>query len=197
VFLGPVRWQIGLASGDQLVAIGDDVRFDWRWDWQRGLLTPRPAWSATDASRASPVESMDSALFGWQPAAEPLTFFLVPRTLALLGGSLAVIVLGLIAVRVGPVGRTVGAVVLAIALVWLAVARPQAFSISLYAVEPGAAVLAVLLLARWAAQRQYRRRVLFLPAFTRPSPSGSGVVRKPPGSRVRREPTTIDAPQIQ
>jgi hypothetical protein len=197
VFLGPVRWQIGVASGNLLLAAGDDARFDWRWGWQHGLLAPRPAATATEGVRGSLVEAMDSAVFGWQATAEPLTFFVVPRTLALLFGSLVVVALGLAAIRLSPAWRSVGAVGLAIVVACLAVLRPQAGTILLYAAEPGAAVLIALLFARWAAQRQYRRRVLFLPAFARVPEDGSGAGRNSNGQRLRREPTTIDAPQGQ
>jgi hypothetical protein len=81
------------------------------------------------------------------------------------------------------------------AAVWLGISRPQVLAELLYACQPGAVVLAAALVVRWVLQRRYRRQVLFLPGFTRPSGSGSALVRGGTGgSRPRREPSTIDAP---
>jgi hypothetical protein len=193
VFAGPVRWQIGVAADRLLLACGGDARFDWRWDWRRGLLAPCPAWAAADPNRGSPFEGLETALVGWQSTAVPLTLLVVPRPLALLLGSLVVVTLGLAAVRAGPALRAVGAVVLSAGLAWLAIARPQLFATLLYTAEPGAVVLIVMLLTRLAAQRRYRRRVLFLPATANGSAHAGSASRRSP--QPRREPTTIDAPQ--
>jgi hypothetical protein len=204
VFVGPVRWQVGLASGDLLVDPVDAAAFDWRWGWQRGLLAPLPAWSAADLRRwftpeARPIDVTDrleTALVGWQPAAEPLQFLVVPRPLALLVVSLAVLVIGWVAVRVGPAWRVGGLMGLVGGLVWLAIDRPQMLAVMLYAAQPGAVVLVVMLTARWAARRRYRRQVLFLPGFARPSDS-SRARASVNGNRPRREPTPIDLPAQQ
>jgi hypothetical protein len=206
VFAGPLRWQVGLTSGDLPVYLGDTADFEQRWGWQRGLLAPQPAWSAgalqqwffADARPASgeadPADGLETALVAWQSAAEPLRFVVVPRSLALLAGSLAVLALGLAAARwTGPRLLVGGAVALAAAAVWLGVTHPQPLAGVLYAVQPGAAVLAVVLGIRWLLQRRYRRQVLFLPSFTRQPGPGSSLTRGN-GARARREPTTIDAP---
>ncbi len=218
VFVGPVRWQIAMASGDLPIDTGDTATFDWRWGWQRGLLAPLPVWTAgelnrwfmSDARTAEPADPFrgppdgwETALVGWQPAAESLQFLVIPRPLAMLFGSLAVLAIGFAAVRVGRGWRMTGAVVLILALAIAAVVRPQALAFFLYAAELGAAVLIIALAARWAAQRQYRRRVLFLPVFARPSEvrsekqGGSSLVRNGSANSARREPTTIDAPSPQ
>jgi hypothetical protein len=215
VFVGPVRWQIGLTSGDLLVDTGDTAAFDWWWGWQRGLLAPRPGWTATDFARwfmpdartseaadplrGGPVDAWETALVGWQPAAEPLRFLVVPRALALLLGSLAVLAIGFAAIRVGPTWRLAGAGLLIAAITILAIGRPQALAWLLYTAEPGLAVLAIAFVARWAAQRRYRRRVLFLPAFARAESQldeqgRSSLVRNGAANRGRREPTTVDRP---
>jgi hypothetical protein len=218
VFIGPVRWQISLASGDLLVGRDGSTEFEWRWGWQRGLFVPQPAWSTADLQRwfgpdsRSAIDAgdrLEATLVGWQPALEPASFFVVPGSWALLVGSISVLGLGLAAVRVAPRWRVAGAVVLAIALVWLAGVRPEVLALVSFAAEPGLAVLGVVLVARWFAQRRYRRRVLFLPGFARPTvdpvrvhrgtaATGSSLVRNGAGmSRVRREPSTIDAPAAE
>jgi hypothetical protein len=205
VFVGPLRWQVGLASGDLALFLGDGADFEQRWGWQRGLFAPLPAWTAAalqqwfyaDArpAEADPADGLETALVAWAPAAEPLRFLVVPRTLALLIGSLAVAALGLAAARwAGPRALLGGAVAFAAAVVWLGVSRPQPLTVLLYAAQPGVAALAVALGARWLLQRRYRRRVLFLPGFTRQPASGSSLLHGGSGARARREPTTIDAP---
>jgi hypothetical protein len=217
VFVGPVRWQIGLASGDLLVDSGETATFEWRWGWQRVLFAPRPAWTGTDLSRwfapeargtdndplrASAADGWETALVGWQPAAEPLQFLVVPQPLALLLGSLAVLAMGFAAVRFRPGWRVAGAAVLIAGLAVLAIVRPQALAVLLYAGEPGMGVLGIALAVYWVGQRRYRRRVLFLPVFARPAeprsetPIGSSLTRNGV-NRARREPTTIDAPSAQ
>jgi hypothetical protein len=152
------------------------------------------------------MAGLETAVVGWQPALDPLQFWTVPRPLALLIGSLAVVVIGLAAVRVRPAWHALGAVVLAAGLSWLAVARPQILTVVLFAGQPGAAVLIAVLVVRWLSQRRYRRHVLFLPGFVRTAgghsnaavPVGTAVVRNGAApSRVRREPSTIDAPTSQ
>jgi hypothetical protein len=194
VFVGPVRWQIGLTADDLLLATGGDAAFDYRWGWQHVLFAPRPAWTTNDGVRGSPLDGFDTALAGWQSAAGPLDFIVVPRPVALLVGSLAVVFAGLAAVRLGPKGRFGLALVLGTAVIWLYVARPQIFTVLLYAVQPGAVVLAILLAVRWAVRQRYRRRVLFLPAFAATIPNGSGAGRNGAAANsVSREPSTIDA----
>jgi hypothetical protein len=217
VFVGPVRWQVATASDDLLIGRDESATFEHRWGWLRGLATPLPAWSTADlrgwfgedaeAPRpADPVAGLETALVGWQAAAEPLRFWAVPRPAALLVGSLAVIAIGLVVVRAAPSWRAVGVVVLAAGVGWLAVAWPQALAVAAYSAEPGAAVLIAVLIVRWLGQRRYRRHVLFLPAVARtaavPSaaaaPMGSSTGRNgAASSRARPEPSTIDAPASQ
>jgi hypothetical protein len=204
VFIGPVRWQIAEASADMLLGNDESIEFEWRWAWHRGLFTPKPAWSAADLRRwfgadarsaaSEPVDDFGVALVGSQPTMQPLSFVVVSRSVALLVGSFVVLAFGLAAVRVKTGWRVAGTVALAIALTWLAVVRPQLLAMFLYVAQPGAAVLVAVLLARWLIQRRFRRRVLFLPGFTRPSTAESSLVRNGPLSRVQREPSTIDAP---
>jgi hypothetical protein len=204
VFAGPVRWQIGLASDDLLLE-GGDATYVWRWAWQRGLLAPRPAWSAADLRRwfnpdtatpgSDPADAFDVALVGSQPGAGPLQLLLVPRPLALLLGSLTILAIGWAGFRITPTWRVGVVLLLAGGLVWLSIARPQWLAVFLYTAQTGAAVLIVVALAWWTAQRRYRRRVVFLPAFSRTPPAPSSQGRNGvTGSRSRREPTTIDAP---
>ncbi len=207
VFVGPWRWQIGLATGDLLFSTGEDADFDLRWGWQRGLLTPQPAWTGAALQRwfagdARPT-GLDNALpdvagttlVGWQASPEALRFLAVPRPLALLVGSLAVVALALAAARwAGPRLLVAGSLALGAAIVWAGLSHPQVLAQIFYVAQPGLAVVAVVLAAGLLVRGRYRRQVLFLPGFTRPPASGSSLFRNGSSARGRREPTTIDAP---
>jgi hypothetical protein len=204
VLAGPTRWQVATAGDDLLLGRGDTTPA-WQWEWQRGLLAPRPAWSTTDLrtwfrSDAGPAndsnyDSLEATIAAGQPGVGPIQLFVVSKPLALLLGSLAALAMGWAGIRLDSAWRVAGVAVLAAGFAALAILRPQWLAVFLYAAQPGMAVLVVLAFAWWAAQRRYRRRVLFLPAFTRTPPTPSSHARNgATGSRPRREPTTIDAP---
>jgi hypothetical protein len=207
VFVGPIRWQIALPGGDLPFFLGDGAEFEQRWGWQRGLFTPQPAWSAGDLRQwfvadarpgdtsGDPGDRLATTLVGWQVSSEPLRFVLVPRPLALLGGSLAVVILGLLVGRwAGSKLALLGAGLLVVVIVVLGVTHPQPLGQVLYAVQPGVVVLTVLLVTRRLLRGRYRRQVLLMPGFERTSPNGSSLARGGGVVRSRREPTTIDAP---
>jgi hypothetical protein len=207
VFVGPIRWQIALPGGDLPFFLGDGAEFEQRWGWQRGLFTPQPAWSAGDLRQwfvadarpgdtsGDPGDRLATTLVGWQVSSEPLRFVLVPRPLALLGGSLAVVILGLLVGRwAGSKLALLGAGLLVVVIVVLGVTHPQPLGQVLYAVQPGVVVLTVLLVTRRLLRGRYRRQVLLMPGFERTSPNGSSLARSGGMVRSRREPTTIDAP---
>jgi hypothetical protein len=198
VLIGPARWQIGVAADVLLFDAGSDASFDWRWDWQRGLLTPRNAWAASEGPRGTAADRADAVLSTWQTVAAPLYFVAVPRPLALFLGSLSVIALGLAATRVSPIRRVVGAFVAGAGLICLAMIRPQNLAVLLYIVQPGVAVVVALIVGRWLARRRYRRRVLFLPTFAETAANGSGVARNGNSDgRARQDSATTDAPAHQ
>jgi hypothetical protein len=205
VFVGPTRWQVGLTPGDLPIFTGEGADFEQQWSWQRGLLTPHAAWSSgalqqwfsggvrTDAADAEPADNQ-SALVAWQSTAEPLWFVLVPRPLMLLVVSLTVVGMGLAAARRAGRKWMVGfGVILAILFVWLAITYPQPFALLLYAAEPGAAVLLVVLGMRWLVRGHHRQRVLFLPGFAHPSATDPARAQNGLGAHSRREPGTAEA----
>jgi len=63
----------------------------------------------------------------------------------------------------------------------------------LYGCAFGLIVLPLAIGIHWLVQRRYRRKVVFMPGFSRLAP-GSSIVQ--PGSSLRRrgEPSTVDAP---
>ena len=76
-----------------------------------------------------------------------------------------------------------------VALLW-----PQPVTAGLVAGAPGAIVLGLVLLAQWLMRRRYRRRVVFMPGFTR-IPAAESSKSRSPSSQQRLQPSTVDAPQ--
>jgi hypothetical protein len=130
-----------------------------------------------------------------EPGPEALRLVLVPRVGGLLAGSLALVAagLGLFALRSRPKLAGGLAVGLALAIGAAAFAWPQPAAQALAAAQPGLAVLGLGLGAYWLVQRRYRRKVEFLPAFTRVK-AGSSLTQSSSRRPQPREPSTIDAP---
>jgi len=199
--VGPTRWQIARAAGDVLFAL-DGFDISERWRWQRGLFAAGPAWGTEElerwfgnADRAVGEATGDDVVVGRQSFPGAIRFVVIPRPLAYLVASLSIIALGLAAVRWGGprTGTVVAAgfvaVVAAMAVIW-----PRFAAQLLAASQPGVAVFLCVLAVRWALQHRYRRRVLFLPGFTRPHENGSSARRASINARPRVEPSTIDVP---
>jgi hypothetical protein len=176
------------------------------WGWRGLLWAPRPqaseadleAWFAgTDsAPDAAPVAP---ALVAWRDADEPLQLTHVPRQFWLVGCSLLTAVLGLALTRLALSPRrgrsawawVLGGLLLTIVLA-LAAFAPALASQLAYGAQPGLLVVLLLAVAQWLLHERHRRRVIFLPSFSRPR-TGSSVARsesRPPG-----EPSTVDAPR--
>jgi hypothetical protein len=200
--VGPARWQIARASGDLLFAVdGFDVAE--RWRWQRGLVVAGPTWSTEDLERwigsaersAADAAVGDEVVVGRQTGPGMLHFVTIPRPLASLAASLAVIGVGLAALRWGgPRSGSVTAAGFVAATAALAIGWPRLAAHLLAASQPGIAVFVCVLAVRWALQHRYRRRVLFLPSFTRTVSPGSSAQRASISARSRVEPSTIDVP---
>jgi hypothetical protein len=169
---------------------GPGVEREWSWRGRLPALRLRPA--AGTVAEPDPAAGPPDVLT-WRAGGEGLTLTCVPQQAWLLACSLAVAVLGLVlltARRGGRLRAALGVPVL-LALAAGALLRPAVLAAVLYGCEPGALVLAVLLLVQWLAHVRDRRRVFFLPSFSRKR-TGSSITRgglRPPG-----EPSTVDAP---
>jgi len=200
--VGPTRWQIARAGGELLFA-RDAFEVGERWQWQRGLFVAAPAWGPEELARwfgNAERSSADAAVgdgitVGRQTGPGAVRFVAVPRALAWLVVSLVVIAIGLAAVRWGgPLTGTVVAAGFVAAVAGAALVWPRLATHLLAASQPGCAAFVVVLAVRWALHQRYRRRVLFLPGFTRAQPNGSSAQRAAIGVRSRIEPSTIDIP---
>ena len=100
-----------------------------------------------------------------------------------------------LALNVLPLSRSVFWLVVAglgIALLIVGLLWPGWVPALLFGCQPGAMVLLVLLSIQWMLQERYRRRLVFMPGFTRLK-TNSSLIRSGLGG-IRREATTIDAP---
>jgi hypothetical protein len=187
-----------------------------RWVWQGGLFTPQPARSkaeldrwltAAAASSVGPAAGktvsetsaldVEPSLVCQQVSLQPLFFLHVPRQMWLLACSLVFLAVGL-AVIVSPIPRVLLwllVAVLCLGGVGVGVYWPGLMTAVLYGCEPGVVVFAFILAIQWMLQQRYRRRVVFLPGFTR-AKQGSSLVRAGTGDRSRLEPSTVDVPPL-
>jgi hypothetical protein len=216
VFLGPVRWEVVYPPGWLSFYQGGGLISEQRWVWQGGLFTPQPARSkaeldrwltAAAASSVGPAAGktvsetsaldVEPSLVCQQVSLQPLFFLHVPRQMWLLACSLVFLAVGL-AVIVSPIPRVLLwllVAVLCLGGVGVGVYWPGLMTAVLYGCEPGVVVFAFILAIQWMLQQRYRRRVVFLPGFTR-AKQGSSLVRTGTGDRSRLEPSTVDVPPL-
>jgi hypothetical protein len=208
VFVDRVRWQVAGPASWVMLLPGIGQSWDAQWTWQGGLLAPRPALSSADLDRwlggpdasdnsvEPPADSAPELVFG-QPALASLSVIHISQPIWVLACSLVVVIVSLgfvLAVRsswspgwvLTGIGG-IGLIVLAAAILW-----PGIIPAIVFGAEPGAVVVLILLSGQWLIQQRHRRRVVFLPSFTRLK-AGSSIIRTRPATPPR-EPTTVDAP---
>lgn len=208
VFLGRVRWQVGLPSNWLPLYAGDGITVEQRWGLRGWLPAPRSAvsgvelerWFSTASGTTLSEEELETAgmpsLVGWQTSLKPLRLVYVPQQAWLVSCSLIVVVLGL-GLFFAPLSRAqfwLGVTVVTLAMIASGLWWPSVLPAVAYGGELGALVLILVVLGQWMLQRRYRRQVIFMPGFTRMK-AGSSLIRGSSGSnRGRREPSTVDAP---
>ena len=203
-FLGRVWWQVELPPARLGIARGVAGSAEQRWQWQAGLVAPRPSAIALEfpgdpsgsppsAGTTRPGEG-EPALVYWQSEPAPVYLVYAPDQVWLLACSLALLAIGL-GLSFAPLphaARWLAVILLGLTAVLAGVWWPDAVPTVLYGCQPGALVLAAVLAVQWLRNRRYRRRVIFLPGFTRLK---AGSSRSPGGDgRPRGEPSTVDAP---
>lgn len=199
--LGPTRWGIELSPG-WLTFHATGASVEQRWGVHGWLPAPRPAatsdelesWLAgTDPSTLA--EDSEPGLVCRQSALGPITLVHVPRQAWLLACSLTFLAIGL-GLSFVPLPRGLfwtivaglGVLIAAVSVLW-----PNTLALLVYGCQPAALVLLVVVCAQWTLQQRYRRRLVFLPSFTRAQP-GSSLIRSTSSSLKAplREPSTID-----
>jgi len=210
-FVNRVRWQMKRPEAWVILLPAFGQSWDAKWEWQGGLVAPRPAWSSTDlegwladsaatdpsGTLADPIGDLTPGLVCGRGSLASLEFVHVWQPIWLLTCSLALVGagLGLVIAARSPRWRGLawlvigglGLIALSAAMFWPGIAPAV-----IYGCEPGIVVVTGLLGAQWLIHQRYRRQVVFLPGFTRVK-SGSSIIRARAPARML-EPTTVDAP---
>jgi hypothetical protein len=208
VFIGQVRWQVGLPPSWVALPPSGASASPAHWRWRNWLLTPAPTLSESDleawligeaALQKSKSESRNPKVEGaglvfGSADLGPVGVLHFPRLLWLSVCSTVLLLLGVLLLA-APLSRLIfglsvgflGVVVLAAALMW-----PAVFPALAYGAEPGAAVLLLVVGVQWFLQHRYRRQVVFMPGFTRARP-GSSLSRRSSSQRPHDK-STVDAP---
>jgi hypothetical protein len=202
--LATTRWQVTLPPGWVPLSQDGGLGPDYAWGRRGWLLAPRPAVTSADLERwltperpapAGGEGGLAPAVVGWRTGSEPLHLTHAPQQAWLLLCSLALLALGLGLVFLSlprvvfwAAAVAVGGGALFAGLFW-----PGLLAAVLYGCQLGAVVLLPLLGFHWLLQQRYRRRVVFLPSFTRLK-TGSALQRPGSSNRPRGEPSTVDAP---
>jgi hypothetical protein len=206
VFVGAIRWQVMLPAGS--IAIPGDrwLDLDQHWGLYKGLPTPIPVQSSAQLEEwlrfgidnspggESPMAGSDAGAIVRQARLGPIRLIVIPRMVWYLASSLMALAMGgtlVLARRRRWVLWTTSTALLAgwaaLALTW-----PQMTLIFAAGMPPGLLVLALMVFfAAWQARR-YRRRVVFMPGFTRSRQSSS--VTGGGSSHRQLQPSTIDGP---
>jgi len=180
-FGGPVRWQIAGPAGTVPLLLGEE-RAEQRWRTRFGLIVPLPAaaddlekWLLANTAEGGANGSGETAVLRLRTPGE-VAFLHLPRVAFIIGVSVATLLLGLILSRLpgwlaGPAVAVIGAAIAIAATLY-----PQPASQTAAAAEPGFATLLLVLAFQTAARWYHRRRVTYLPGFTRsaPTPTSGG-----------------------
>jgi hypothetical protein len=210
VFLGAVRWEVTYSPSWISFYQGGGFVPEQRWAWQGGMLTPQPAMSRAELDRwltgtaasavtraeiATPAEDVEPNLVCHQASPETLFLLRVSRQVWLLACSLGFLVIGL-TLAVSSIPRALSwafVAVLGLAGTGIGIYWPGLLTAIIYGCEPGVVIFVFVMAIQWMLRERYRRRVVFLPGFTRSKP-GSSMARAGSADRSRVEPSTVDAP---
>jgi hypothetical protein len=208
----PTRWQLTVPAGWVTVGPEGGPGSERTWGRRGWLLAPRLAltpadlegWlTGTGALPPWPEEGGPApppSLACWRTDLGPLTLVHAPQLVWLLACSLGLVVLclGLYELTRPAEGQPLSATwfwpaltLAALALVVAGMLWPTTLGAVAYGCEPGAVVLLLVAAYQWLVHERYRRRVVFLPSFSRRA--GSSLLRGP-AQRPVGEPSTVDAP---
>ncbi len=209
----PTRWQLTVPAGWVTVGPEGGPGSERTWGRRGWLLAPRLALAPADLEEwltgsgpLPPAPDQEGgpappSLACWRTELGPLTLVHAPQLAWLLVCSLALVVLclglyeltrpaegqSLAGTWFWPALTLVALLVVVAGLLW-----PTALGAVAYGCEPGALVLLLVATFQWLLHERYRRRVVFLPSFSR-SRAGSSLLRAP-AQRPPGEPSTVDAP---
>ncbi len=205
-YSGPVRWLITEASGSAPLLFSDRARPELRWRWRGPILAPSAAPRA-DLERWFNSGEPDAG--GWasaqegeplavrQTAPDAVRVFRAPWLAFVIVCSLVVFLVVILLTWLTPIAAGLVVTVLCGVFAVVAVLYPQPAAQAVAAGQPGLviALLAVTVqaLVRW----EIRRRVRYLPGFTRTLPeaiAGTAPTGSVPSARSRPASTGVPAP---
>ncbi len=198
ILLGRARWAVEMPP-DWMPVYAGGATTEQRWGLWGWLPAPRPAASAEDlemwfsGQTPSLLEESEPSLVCWQSVLAPARVLHVPRQAWLLVCSLTFLAIGL-GLSFLPLPRAAFWAVVAalgLALAMVGVLWPSTLPAVIYGCYPAALVLLVVVCAQWMVQQRYRRRLIFMPGFTRVA-AGSALVRGNGSRLAPREPSTVD-----
>jgi hypothetical protein len=208
-YSGPVRWLVTEASGSAPLLFSDRARPELRWRWRGPLLAPSAA-ARTDLERwfNSGGESDTGAvvtgqegepLAARQNAPEAIRVARVPWVALVIVCSLLVFLVAVVLTWLNTVAAGLVVTLLGGAFGIGAVLYPHPAAQVVAAGQPGLAIALVALVVQALLRYSVRRRVKYLPGFTRTPPeltTGSAPapsVRSRPGSTGTPAPTDSGA----
>jgi hypothetical protein len=208
----PTRWQIVAPSSWVVIAPEGGPGTSRVWSRRGWLFSPRSNLTSADLERwlangspslaaEGPAVTPTLALWHESPTVR-LTH--APQQAWLLTCSLVLVLLGLLLSRL-PFTTATGEAprwawlllaVLVVSLVLGVLLWPTLAGQVAYGCQPGAAVLLLMALLQWLLHERYRRQIVFLPSFSRTTPSS--LLRKetatPAPAKARGEPSEVHPP---
>ena len=191
-FAGPVRWHVALPPGS--LPLVTDAKAEQRWRWRAAWFRPAGATTGEELDRwfraGGELNDVDGgdAVSARQATAGPLRVHRVDRVGFAVLCSFAAFAVGWSATRVraSAAGVLVAAAGLLVAVG--AALAPQAAAQAAAAAQPGVLALLLILAFQEGVRWHYRRRVTYLPGFSRrpveaePSAAGGTSARNPRGN---------------
>lgn len=198
----PSRWSV--LTPENWVILGPEPGPGSPLKWARrdGLYAPTSAVGAAELEAWFGGEAVEAqaapSLTAWREGEEAVRLTYLPRRSWLLSCSLLVGLGGLVLSRWVLSGKPRRAALawvllglLGLGAMLMLVLMPALAAQIIYGCEPGVAVLLLFIVVQWLLHERSRRKVVFLPSFTRPKSGGSSLSRK----ELPRhgEPSTVDS----
>lgn len=216
----PLCWQVMVPENRVLLAPESASGMERSWGWRGRLWAAHlsrgsgelerefeealPPSLRRDRERSADESAAWPALVRWQDASEAMVLTHAPRQAWLLLCSLSLFFFGLAlyaAARAPMAGSGATAwwlwPILALGILGCVAAAlfwPTPLWAIVYGCEPGACVLGCVLVVQGLLQRRYRRRIVYLPSFSRSKPRSSVLRPSAAPRRPHAEPSTVDAP---
>ncbi|MDY3554676.1 hypothetical protein R5W24_003802 [Gemmata sp. JC717] len=203
-YSGPVRWLITEPSGSAPLLLGGRARAELRWRWRGAVFAPSAAPRAElerwFASGDEPLSGAPAPLQEGEPLAarqlgpEPVPVARAPWTAVVVVCSLVVFLLVVLLAWLNPVAAALAVAALGGGFAVAAVLYPQPATQAVAAAQPGLVFGLVAVAAQAAVRWEVRRRVRYLPGFTRTLPAPTASATTSPSPSVPSRPGAAGTP---